>query len=268
MSAGSPKPKEPTVALLPGTSASSVTFVISEEDHTLGNALRYAIARNPAVTFCGYSVPHPSEERINLRVQASGPGGAEAAFRRGLSDLSEIVDHIKSTFVAALDTQEVAGGGGGGAGAAAAAAAAAAMALLAAPSRAGTPAPPDFYAGAAWGSGGAAGGGGPGVHAAPGGGGASGGRRARAGARPPGAWPVTVPSARCWPLAPPRHSPLHPAWGHWLWASHAGGPPSGAPDGGLAGLGEDGADLLRVALRAAEGGAAAELELQGALAGV
>ena len=125
MSAGSPKPKEPTVALLPGTSASSVTFVISEEDHTLGNALRYAIARNPAVTFCGYSVPHPSEERINLRVQASGPGGAEAAFRRGLSDLSEIVDHIKSTFVAALDTQEVAGGGGGGAGAAAAAAVAA-----------------------------------------------------------------------------------------------------------------------------------------------
>ena len=130
MSSGSPKPKEPTVALLPGTTAASATFVISEEDHTLGNALRYAIARNPAVAFCGYSVPHPSEERINLRVQASGPGGAEAAFRRGLSDLSEIVDHVKATFVAALDAQEVMGGGGGGGGAGAAAAAVAAMNIM------------------------------------------------------------------------------------------------------------------------------------------
>ena len=105
-SSSSPKPKEPTVSLIPGATPASATFVISAEDHTLGNALRYAIQRNPAVGFCGYSVPHPSEEIINMRVQAGGPGGAEAAFRRGLADLAEIVDHVKATFIDALEVSD------------------------------------------------------------------------------------------------------------------------------------------------------------------
>lgn len=30
------------------------TFVIGNEDHTLGNSLRYAIMKDPRVEFCGY----------------------------------------------------------------------------------------------------------------------------------------------------------------------------------------------------------------------
>lgn len=49
------------------------TFVIAEEDHTLGNALRYLIARNRDTEFVGYSQPHWSEFKIHMRVQTKCP---------------------------------------------------------------------------------------------------------------------------------------------------------------------------------------------------
>ncbi|MBN3322970.1 CALX protein, partial [Atractosteus spatula] len=52
-----------------GGDDSCVTFVLHEEDHTLGNALRYMVMKNPEVEFCGYSITHPSESKINFRIQ-------------------------------------------------------------------------------------------------------------------------------------------------------------------------------------------------------
>lgn len=46
------------------------TFVINEEDHTLGNALKHIISQNPAVEFCGYTMPHPMERKIHVRIQS------------------------------------------------------------------------------------------------------------------------------------------------------------------------------------------------------
>lgn len=43
-----------------------------DEDHTLGNALRHVLMENKEVDFCGYSVPHPSEPKMNLRLQTTG----------------------------------------------------------------------------------------------------------------------------------------------------------------------------------------------------
>lgn len=74
-----------------------MTFVLKGEDHTLGNALRYMILKNPEVTFCGYSVPHPSERKINLRIQTSGVAAVEA-LRKGLEDLQEMCGHVLHTF--------------------------------------------------------------------------------------------------------------------------------------------------------------------------
>lgn len=47
----------------------SRTFCIGDEDHTIGNALRHILIRNSAVGFAGYSVPHPSEPIVQIRVQ-------------------------------------------------------------------------------------------------------------------------------------------------------------------------------------------------------
>ncbi|KAK4321282.1 hypothetical protein Pmani_004696 [Petrolisthes manimaculis] len=48
------------------------TFVINEEDHTLGNALKHVLMQHPAVEVCGYTVPHPMERSIHVRVQTKG----------------------------------------------------------------------------------------------------------------------------------------------------------------------------------------------------
>ncbi|KAG9341700.1 hypothetical protein JZ751_018764 [Albula glossodonta] len=55
-----------------GADEGCVTFVLHEEDHTLGNSLRYMIMKNPDVEFCGYSITHPSESKINFRIQTRG----------------------------------------------------------------------------------------------------------------------------------------------------------------------------------------------------
>lgn len=56
--------------------ATSRTFAIGDEDHTLGNALRHVLVQNAKVGFSGYSVPHPSEPIVHIRVQANAPSTA------------------------------------------------------------------------------------------------------------------------------------------------------------------------------------------------
>ncbi|XDT22361.1 RNA polymerases L / 13 to 16 Kd subunits signature [Nakaseomyces glabratus] len=84
-----------------GTCAS---FQIALEDHTLGNALRYIIMKNPEVEFCGYSIPHPSEELLNLRIQTYGNITAVDALQKGLDDLIDLCDAVKDKFVQRLQS--------------------------------------------------------------------------------------------------------------------------------------------------------------------
>ena len=48
---------------------SSRTFAIGDEDHTIGNATRHILMQDARVNFAGYSVPHPSEPVVHIRVQ-------------------------------------------------------------------------------------------------------------------------------------------------------------------------------------------------------
>jgi DNA-directed RNA polymerase subunit L len=65
------------VADTPGTT----TFVIHHESHTIGNLLRYELtAQRRAVSFVGYSQPHPLEPNIHVTIQmAPAPGAAADA---------------------------------------------------------------------------------------------------------------------------------------------------------------------------------------------
>ena len=53
----------------------SRTFCIGDEDHTIGNSLRHILIQNEQVGFAGYSVPHPSEPVVQIRVQTVPPKG-------------------------------------------------------------------------------------------------------------------------------------------------------------------------------------------------
>ncbi|CAG7700793.1 unnamed protein product [Allacma fusca] len=77
-------------------------FVFKNEDHTLGNALRFVISRYPEVTFCAYTIPHPAENEMVLQIQTTGIN-AEDVLVRGLQDLREICDITLKKFETARD---------------------------------------------------------------------------------------------------------------------------------------------------------------------
>ncbi|NXO87232.1 RPAC2 protein, partial [Sitta europaea] len=81
-----------------GTDGDCVTFVLHDEDHTLGNSLRYMVMKNPDVEFCGYCITHPSESKINFRIQTRGGLPAVEPFRKGLNDLMGVCQHVLNTF--------------------------------------------------------------------------------------------------------------------------------------------------------------------------
>ncbi|KAM8733391.1 DNA-directed RNA polymerases I and III subunit RPAC2 isoform 1-T1 [Acanthopagrus schlegelii] len=63
--------KKPVLEMIQadGADEGCVTFVLHDEDHTLGNSLRYMIMKTLDVEFCGYTITHPSESKINFRIQ-------------------------------------------------------------------------------------------------------------------------------------------------------------------------------------------------------
>ncbi|XP_055034218.1 DNA-directed RNA polymerases I and III subunit RPAC2 isoform X2 [Misgurnus anguillicaudatus] len=86
-----------------GADEGCVTFVLHEEDHTLGNSLRYMIMKSQDVEFCGYSITHPSESKINFRVQTRGGLPASEPLRCGLNNLTEVCKHVLYTFEAQMN---------------------------------------------------------------------------------------------------------------------------------------------------------------------
>ncbi|OXB58690.1 hypothetical protein ASZ78_016862 [Callipepla squamata] len=92
-----------------GTDGNCVTFMLHDEDHTLGNSLRYMVMKNPDVEFCGYCITHPSESKINFRIQTRGSLPAVEPFRKGLNDLMGVCQHVLDTFEVRLLPEELRG---------------------------------------------------------------------------------------------------------------------------------------------------------------
>jgi len=74
------------------------TFVFEGESHTLGNALRTAVLQNPQVVFCGYSMPHPAEDKMLFRIQTVPDYTAQEALRKGFTDLKAMCQITKQAF--------------------------------------------------------------------------------------------------------------------------------------------------------------------------
>ncbi|KAH6897003.1 DNA-directed RNA polymerase [Thelonectria olida] len=85
------------VKILPGSTDTAASFEFIDEGHTVGNALRYIVMKNPDVEFCAYSIPHPSETKMNIRIQTYN-GTAVDALKKGLSDLQEMCDVVADEF--------------------------------------------------------------------------------------------------------------------------------------------------------------------------
>ena len=84
-----------------GTEDTSATFIFGNEDHTLGNCLRHVLMQRVETKFCGYSVPHPYEPKMNVRLQTQGVTAIEV-LKAGLKDIEELANCLDDAFTAAL----------------------------------------------------------------------------------------------------------------------------------------------------------------------
>ncbi|KAF9665570.1 hypothetical protein SADUNF_Sadunf16G0136800 [Salix dunnii] len=96
---------------------SSATFCFVDEDHTLANSVRFALNQEyllystvllifniyiPRVSFCGYSIPHPSDAKVNIRVQTTGDPAREV-LKDACQNLMMMCQHVRSTLDKAVD---------------------------------------------------------------------------------------------------------------------------------------------------------------------
>ena len=88
-----------------GRRQASATFTLHNEDHTMGNTLRYMLNKNPAVSFVGYSVPHPAEAKMNLRLQTVGPPATEVLLD-SLKTVHQVGEHVLATFDNAVEAHQ------------------------------------------------------------------------------------------------------------------------------------------------------------------
>jgi DNA-directed RNA polymerase I and III subunit RPAC2 len=73
---------------------SEVVLTFRGEGHTLGNLLRYMIAREAQIDQVGYTIPHPSEDCMKLYV-ASKPGTrALDCVKLALVHLTQLCDMV------------------------------------------------------------------------------------------------------------------------------------------------------------------------------
>ena len=89
--------------VMAGPTPSSATYIFGNEDHTLGNAIRHVLMKRTETEFCGYSVPHPYEPKMNVRLQVSKDTTSQKVLLAGLKDLEECANQLDDVFVAALN---------------------------------------------------------------------------------------------------------------------------------------------------------------------
>lgn len=56
------------------------------------------ILESPDVDFCGYSIPHPSDPKMNLRIQTLDDVHVHDVLEKGLRDLADLCDVVLEKF--------------------------------------------------------------------------------------------------------------------------------------------------------------------------
>ena len=78
------------------------TYTFRNEDHTLGNILRYILMKDSNTLFCGYSIPHPSEDLMNIRLQTKEES-TNKLMAKAMDRVIEVGDILSNKFKNALN---------------------------------------------------------------------------------------------------------------------------------------------------------------------
>lgn len=82
------------------------TYSFTGEDHTLGNLLRYVLMKDPETEFSGYSIPHPSEDIMNVRLQTHNQK-TDKVLNKALGRISKMSDILCEKFTKALNDYDI-----------------------------------------------------------------------------------------------------------------------------------------------------------------
>jgi DNA-directed RNA polymerase I and III subunit RPAC2 len=81
------------------------TYSFQNEDHTLGNILRYVLMKDTNTLFCGYSIPHPCEDLMNVRLQTRNEN-TNQVMGKAMDRVNEIGDILSNKFKKALEVYD------------------------------------------------------------------------------------------------------------------------------------------------------------------
>ncbi|CAN8247413.1 unnamed protein product [Cochlearia groenlandica] len=79
------------------TNDSKSTFTVPGEGDTLANSVRFMLYQDPRVTLASYSIPHPSNDSVNIRVETTGDAAREV-LKDACQELMLINRHVRSVF--------------------------------------------------------------------------------------------------------------------------------------------------------------------------
>eukprot|EP01017_Pseudomicrothorax_dubius_P041162 TRINITY_DN6557_c0_g2_i4.p1 TRINITY_DN6557_c0_g2~~TRINITY_DN6557_c0_g2_i4.p1 ORF type:complete len:128 (+),score=33.66 TRINITY_DN6557_c0_g2_i4:72-455(+) len=72
------------------------TFTIYKEDHTLGNLVRVQLLQDRNTKFAGYRMPHPLENKVEIKVQTDGTRNPHAVLLDSLNNLTKTLDSFET----------------------------------------------------------------------------------------------------------------------------------------------------------------------------
>ena len=91
--------------------------MIHDQDHTLGNCIRYQLLQDSRIRFAGYKKPHPLEEKIEIKVQTNGEVPPPDAILQSCQSLNLTLDKLLKSFQEEINQfkgNEMSGFGGDG----------------------------------------------------------------------------------------------------------------------------------------------------------
>lgn len=79
-------------------------FKLENEDHTLGTLLAYILDKMPETEFCAYTIRHPTESLLYVRLKVKPGHNVTEVFKKGVSELKKVLDVVEKKFTQAFDS--------------------------------------------------------------------------------------------------------------------------------------------------------------------
>lgn len=79
-------------------------FKFENEDHTLGTLLTYILDKMPETEFCAYTIRHPTENVLYVRLKVKPGSNVNEVFKKGVTELRKSLDAVEKKFTQAMNS--------------------------------------------------------------------------------------------------------------------------------------------------------------------